>query len=1193
MDERRQSKIPSALPRPTSRLPQPRSAAPSIRPSASREQLNAGGSELRLPKPRTAASRDRLGSSIPPAARKQAPTPTQQPPKPQTRSVSRRTSSVPPSAEPSTESPAPAAQQTDVLFKRRLTLTRRPSEVFSHSPITPAKERQDPWSAPVPIETLDLEQRAESRPSLSERTIETLSQLPSSPALSGKASAFFDTGSIPQSPSRPGSRASRGSGSRPSSSYQKDVQSRSTSRGPSRPPSSSRQDHSSMLARPSSAFKTPLATIRGTPTQGTPVGMKTLRASSSQSRLTAPSTDKLRASARAIPTPSSKMPPPIARSRTPSPEKQPGLAENSKPIAKTLAARPLKPRQSASNLFKKPSASAAEKPAAAGTPTVRKSSLVSQKSSNTSGDDATQSSSSPTSTVLTVDSSESSMAASRKSSAALRDQIAKAKAARRESAKQQKLLQQREEEEEDAEGGVSASAGPLSQPVKSPLIPTDTTFDFGLADHHTFGIPDNQFGMVDIPFGQRRSETAKARVLDARFGTARTSGRLDLAALSLREIPREVLKIYDLASIGTQDGSWAESVDLTRFVAADNEIEMIDDVIFPDRDPHDFNDDEEGSGGVFYGLETLDLHGNMLISLPTGLRRLQCLTSVNLSSNRITNPSSQLISEITSLRDLKLGGNLFYGPLDASFSKLTNLEILDLHGNNISALPTGLVALQKLRILNLSENSFEALPFKILSQLPLTEILARKNKLSGVLVDDSVESLENLQSLDVSSNQLTHLVSPDRASVLAMPSLHQICVSMNRLKSLPDLSKCPSLLTLTADENSISAIPEGLISLTSLRHVDLSSNDVRIIPAEIARMVNLAMIRLSGNPLRDKKFCSISTEELKEILASRLAPTEEEMEEELDDIAFPMRGDMHKEAARAKSSVVKTGDDFDDSRCSDEDFATPPTSAPHSPARSRSHTLSKESWVVKPGGVLDRSKTESSSLHPVLCSRASSEHRIREVQLHHNLFSVMPESLSFFAETLTSLSLSHNQLTGESYMGDSGSGMKLELLALRELNLCANHITSLVPLINNLISPALQKLDVSANRISALPPGTQLRDAFPDLTVLLVSNNHLVDLEPDSIKGMRVVDASNNDIAHLNPRIGLLGGTGSNGAAVGLEKLDVMGNRFRVPRFNVLERGTESTLRFLRGRIPVAEMAAWKENNKDSGASHSSDDEVD
>lgn len=77
------------------------------------------------------------------------------------------------------------------------------------------------------------------------------------------------------------------------------------------------------------------------------------------------------------------------------------------------------------------------------------------------------------------------------------------------------------------------------------------------------------------------------------------------------------------------------------------------------------------------------------------------------------------------------------------------------------------------------------------------------------------------------------------------------------------------------------------------------------------------------------------------------------------------------------------------------------------------------------------------------------------------------------------------------------------------------------------------------------------------------------------IKGLKIVDASSNDIAYLNPRIGLLGGPG------GLEKLDVTGNRFRVPRWNVLERGTDATLRWLRGRVPVAEMAAWKGDDEE------------
>jgi hypothetical protein len=103
--------------------------------------------------------------------------------------------------------------------------------------------------------------------------------------------------------------------------------------------------------------------------------------------------------------------------------------------------------------------------------------------------------------------------------------------------------------------------------------------------------------------------------------------------MGLKEIPDEVLKMYDLESIGRADGAWAESVDLTRLVAADNELETIDDSLFPDVNPNDFNLEEvDEKARIFWGLESADLHNNMLISLPLGLRRLQMLTSLNLVS---------------------------------------------------------------------------------------------------------------------------------------------------------------------------------------------------------------------------------------------------------------------------------------------------------------------------------------------------------------------------------------------------------------------------------------------------------------------------------------------------------------------------------------------------------------------------------
>lgn len=464
----------------------------------------------------------------------------------------------------------------------------------------------------------------------------------------------------------------------------------------------------------------------------------------------------------------------------------------------------------------------------------------------------------------------------------------------------------------------------------------------------------------------------------------------------------------------------------------------------------------------------------------------------------------------------------------------------------------------------------------MLSNLPLTQLNARKNKLSGILIEDGVDTLRTLQNLDVSSNQLTGIVR--QFSTIDMPALTQLCVSMNRIQALPDISSWTELVTLTADENSINSFPDSLTDLHKLKTIDFSSNDIRTVPAEVGRMHNLTTLRLSGNPLRDKKFVSAPIDEIKEALVARLSPPLSAMgnydngdgliaEAITSNEVSPLNGAFEGDSASSRRRFEE------DDKTDDDEFATPSTSVAVSPARKRSGSLAVL-WEVRPGGVLDRSNSQSSSLHPVACSKVASTQAIRVVQLHHNLFSTLPESLSFFAETLTTLSLAQNQLVGETYLG---SGEELDFPVLKELNLSTNHITSLAPLVNRFYAPNLEKLDVSVNRIASLPSsssqdtdGKVLRDVFPKLSTLLLANNHLADLDPESIRGLKIFDATNNDIAHLNPRIGLLGGAG------GLERLEVTGNRFRVPRWNVLERGTEATLRWLRGRVPVADMAAWK-----------------
>lgn len=465
---------------------------------------------------------------------------------------------------------------------------------------------------------------------------------------------------------------------------------------------------------------------------------------------------------------------------------------------------------------------------------------------------------------------------------------------------------------------------------------------------------------------------------------------------------------------------------------------------------------------------------------------------------------------------MKITGNGLTGALDSSITSLQNLEVLDLKSNALTSLPEGLAELVRLRVLNITENSFTSLPFEVLRQLPLIELLAAKNKLSGVLIGDGIDELPQLQLLDVTSNALTSISASDQ---LSLPSLHQLSCTSNRLTGLPNMSSWVSLLTIAAEDNNISLIPDGFVALPKVKNVNFSGNNIKVLDDAIGGMDSLNIFRISGNPLREKKFAGMTTEDLKRTLKARMEPVEADAENSMEDGTF--------------------------------------YSAPVSPISPRP---SSSEWPVKPGGILDRSNTRSYSLNPVAAANVAAENQVRELQLHHNAFKEIPNSIAFFAATLTSLSMAHNELTSDSFMKDD-----LDLPELKELNLSSNTFNSLQPLVQRLQAPRLEKLDISFNRLTSLPP---LRQYFPNLTTLLASNNTIKELSPEAVKGLRVLDCSSNDINSLNARIGLLGGPG------GLERLDVSGNRFRVPKYTILEKGTEATLAWLRDRIPAGEVPA-------------------
>ncbi|RKF73005.1 Leucine-rich repeat-containing protein 40 [Golovinomyces cichoracearum] len=671
----------------------------------------------------------------------------------------------------------------------------------------------------------------------------------------------------------------------------------------------------------------------------------------------------------------------------------------------------------------------------------------------------------------------------RKSSSALRDQIAKAKAVKRASI-------------------LRLSGGTLEDVSDVPSEP--------LASKVFDDLPDLIIHTVDP------EETLKKRIR-----SAQKDGKLNISAMGLKTIPLEVMNMYSLKSI--EGISWGEVVNLTKLIAADNEIEEIPQSTFPDINSNELLDDDgENSRNPFCFLEVINLRGNNLKTLPIGLRKLEYLTTLNLLGNNLTIDCFKVISELISLRDLNLEQNKLSGQLTIDLTRLKNLVILNLRQNELSDLPDSLVELVELRKLNIASNKFKSLPLSALRQTSLTELIASKNNLSDILLPQDIKELPNLQILDVTSNSLTSLHS---YANLRLPALQQLLCASNRLKDLPSLASCQSLVTIDAEDNFIEALPPDFSTLPKIKNVNLSGNNLRILDESLGKIHSLEVLHLSGNPLKEKKLAAMSTIELKSFLVSRI---ESEIEEERE-------VEINNAHLSGNESLSPSSPSF------------PP------------NTPISLSWNVLSPGVLDRSSTQSHSLNPLAAAQVAANHQIKVLKLHHNYFPVIPESIAFFATTLTTLDLSHNEFSSDIYMKDS-----LELPVLKELNLSSNTFSSLQPLLRYLHAPNLERLDVSFNRISSLPV---LRDYFPKLTTLLISHNTITELKPETIKGIQVLDCSSNELNSLNARIGLLGGP------EGLKQLDVRGNRFRVPKYTVLEKGTEATLAWLRDKIPAGEIA--------------------
>ena len=884
------------------------------------------------------------------------------------------------------------------------------------------------------------------RPSLSDRTIETLAQIPPSPSPRRRRSSFFPLESPAALSARPTSSLSR---TRPSTSH---------GERPPLPPGfpTPRQ--------PSPPKRRLEPTTGNRMSQVTPSKMAiSSHVPRSLNHAKAPPYDSVEL------TPSKSKPPmPITGTMT---QQKNGIFTNKSAIrpgraSQTLAARPSKQRPSVQGAFAKQLPKLSDKHGSEPAESSRK--IPPNLSADSTDTIPTFSTASKIASGISPKSAgrTSSLSQAIKSSAALRETIAKAKAAHHKNSQSQT---------------VAATSTPVSD-----------------------DLPEIELG------GNNKG------LLRKRVASARVDGRLNIAAMGLKDMPNEVLNMYNADVVDPGDRVWYESVDLVRLIAADNEFEHLGEEVFPDTVAGpDRAMDDDFQGMMFAGLETLDLHSNHLQLLPLGLRRLEYLTTLDLSKNRLGNESLNIITQVESLRELRLAANRLDGMLTSQLSNLKKLETLDVSNNAIATLPPNSDEISQLRVLNVAGNKLSTLSFELLVSLPLIEIDAARNRLGGALFPVCVQDLPDLKVLDVANNALTSIVEN---GTIGLPSLQSLNVTENRLTQFDEMLEWTELITLTAAGNRLASFPESIVSLKKLKVVDFSRNNVKKLDERLGLIDSLTMLRIANNPLRERKFLTMDTDTLKRELRSRLLP--EESYESMGGEVMSYEG----------SGEAATG-----------------TRTPNSNA-----------WDVKSDGVVNRSSTNLEAIEPSDLESLARGNDVKTLILHHNLLTQFPQAIELIGHSLRMLDISRNKLAGESCYIPTD----LSLPNLKSLNLSNNAITSLCPLLDLLSAPQLSEMNVSRNRLTSLPV---LRKSFPALVSVRASQNSISELPVEHVKGLQLLDVSGNAIVHLEPRLGLLG-------SEGLRTLMLGANKFRVPRRDVIDKGTEAVLAWLKGRIPEGEI---------------------
>jgi Leucine-rich repeat (LRR) protein len=242
-------------------------------------------------------------------------------------------------------------------------------------------------------------------------------------------------------------------------------------------------------------------------------------------------------------------------------------------------------------------------------------------------------------------------------------------------------------------------------------------------------------------------------------------------------------------------------------------------------------------------LQHLSLSESGITSLPTQIGLLTQLHTLNLDCCYSLNNIPTELEHLTNLKEFRLSRTTKIKRFPLKMKNWTKLEVLALNELNIEKIPSEVWMMTKLRYLSLSHNKLSFIPSELYCLSNLTHLNLSSNQIRHI--SNQINKLTQLQYLDLSSNQLTQF-SDDISSLL---HLSELWIIENKLKQFPSQLP-PNLVRLYLERNSITSIPSTtLSSLTRLEILNLSKNQITILPTQIGLLTSLQELNLAKNKL--------------------------------------------------------------------------------------------------------------------------------------------------------------------------------------------------------------------------------------------------------------------------------------------------------------------------------------------------------